>query len=52
LFVAATGMAFALLCAVRPALAEPPGVPALAPRPLVDAICRTLAQAAAANDLP
>ena len=45
-------MAFALLCAVRPALAEPPGAPAAAPRPSVDAICRTLVQAAAANDLP
>lgn len=49
---AAAGMALAVLCAVRPALAEPPGAPAAAPRPSVDAICQTLVQAAAANDLP
>jgi hypothetical protein len=49
---AAAGIAFVLLCAVRPALAEPPGARAAAPRPSVDTICRTLAQAAAANDLP
>jgi soluble lytic murein transglycosylase-like protein len=45
-------MAFALLCTVQPAPAEPPRAPAAAPRPSVDAICRTLAQAAASNDLP
>jgi soluble lytic murein transglycosylase-like protein len=44
-------MAVALLSAGWPALAEPPGVAALPPRPSVDAICRMLAQAAAANDL-
>jgi hypothetical protein len=46
------GMALALLGAVGSALAEPPGASAKAPRPSVDEICRTLAQAAAANDLP
>jgi hypothetical protein len=46
-------MAVALLCAVRPAPAQSPGASAAAaPRLSVDAICRTLAQAAAANDLP
>jgi hypothetical protein len=45
-------MAFSLFCAMRPALAQPPTAPAAAPRPSVDAICRTLVQAAAANDLP
>jgi hypothetical protein len=49
---AALCVAFALLGAVRPALAEPPGAPAAASRPSVDAICRTLVLAAAANDLP
>jgi hypothetical protein len=37
---------------MRPVLAEPPGVRAATPRPSVDTICRTLAEAAAANDLP
>lgn len=47
----AAGVVLAL-CAVRPTLAEPTGAPATAPRPSVDAICQTLVQAAAANDLP
>ena len=49
---AAIATAFALSCTAGPAFAQLPAAPAAAARPSVDAICSTLAQAAAANDLP